>query len=792
MATSGFLEGVRRGRRARALPAVGMAVVFLGYCQTPAAAQMAIPVPAASFVGSAASGTIHQAAGAGLTMTVDSRWISGPAYRPLKVALRSATPLVADRTLTFQFMVGSAMQGQDGYQLCVAETIEMPAGSSVVEKTISIPGANLGGDYYWRVVENGRLVKGLSSTWVPSARNPVAAVQDLPRLLVISPADTPVDTTPISQAARGATDVVSVQFPGQTGTGLVDPFPTAMVRAPADLPDRWIDYTSLDLVAASLDQLSALKQQEPAKFQAIVHWTAAGGNLVVWGVGSDRQGLDRLESLLGVAVPAASAEKPENRDWIKPDKQLLTRPMMELRTAFDMAERYGGVARATPMPQSVPSPFSSSKEAKLPEEKPASPAVEPGLLYREFGLGLVVAMSTDGRFPQRRSLWNGAFNTIGQSRLTWVQRHGLSTMGENPEFWSFLIPGVGMTPVLTFEILITLFVVGIGPANYFLLRRWKRLHLLVVTVPLSAAVVTLALFGYAMVADGLTTQVRVRSFTHLDQARGEAVCWARLSYYCGLTPSGGLRFPADVAVHAFEASPGESVASARELIWGENQWLWRGWVAARVPIQLLTVRSRKSDAGLDVFAAGGAAKPAENPAENPAGKPAERPAEGQPGTPSVRNRLGTRIQYLVVCAEDGQYYTADPLEPGQSAPLRPVSVPLAESDLRQRALANAPAFPHGVDAAAMQSYYSGRRMSYRRMRAMGFSLPWSRTRPVQGSSRLEQALDDATSPRGARGGPPWGLHPRSYVAVVDRSPEVVLGVNRAREQGGFHVIRGTW
>ena len=36
------------------------------------------------------------------------------------------------------------------------------------------------------------------------------------------------------------------------------------------------------------------------------------------------------------------------------------------------------------------------------------------------------------------------------------------------------------------EVLVALFVLAIGPANYFLLRKRKRLHLLIVTVPLSA------------------------------------------------------------------------------------------------------------------------------------------------------------------------------------------------------------------------------------------------------------------------------------------------------------------
>ena len=36
------------------------------------------------------------------------------------------------------------------------------------------------------------------------------------------------------------------------------------------------------------------------------------------------------------------------------------------------------------------------------------------------------------------------------------------------------------------------------------------------------------------------------------------------------------------------------------------------------------------------------------------------------------------------------------------------------------------------------------------------------------------------------------LEPNSYVAVVEESPEVVLGVGSAREEASYHVILGKW
>ena len=84
--------------------------------------------------------------------------------------------------------------------------------------------------------------------------------------------------------------------------------------------------------------------------------------------------------------------------------------------------------------------------------------------------------------------------------------------------------------------LITLFVLLIGPLNYWWLKRAKRLHLMVLTVPLAAIVTTAGLAAYAVLADGFDTKVRLYSYTTLDQRTGDAACWARLSYYSGLAP----------------------------------------------------------------------------------------------------------------------------------------------------------------------------------------------------------------------------------------------------------------
>lgn len=704
------------------------------------------------------SGAIHKHTAAGLTMTLDASWLAGPGYRLVRVTLVPTVPPTADRTLTLEFTAGDPYSGRIN-ALTVAEQIEIPAGSGPIQKTISVPPSNcIGGYYRYQVIEGGREVKGLSNPdWVTF--NMVMTVDDaLPRILFIQAPTAKVPATtamseilPLNTFTQYRPIPTATTTPGGT---IVRELPTAIVRAPGDLTSRWIDYTAHDIIALSLDQLVELEQKEPEKFQAIVAWTRAGGNLLVYGVGGDWERLGHLETLLGLAQPKEEKD-PLARGWREPDKSRFGRPVPGL--PIDETQIQGSVNRqfmgSRVGVQTVPTP-----ETLLPgmNQVPPPPA-KPHFLVREFGFGLIVALAPADPFPGKKEDWAWVFAEIGTDRLVWSQRHGLSMVGENPDFWRFQIPGVGLAPVGSFGVLITAFVLAIGPLNYWLLRRWKRLHLMIVTVPLAAGAVTLALFAYAVIADGLGTRVRVRSVTLVDQARGRAACWSRLSYYCGLAPRGGLRFPEDVAVYPWEPLPGDFGSANREVLWQDDQWLSQGWLSSRTPTQFLTVRSRPSRIGLEVVA--------------------------QPsGAVSVRNRLGTGIKLLLLRTEDGKFYQAEAVEPGADAELQATDA-TALSRFAAIDRDNAPQLPPGMDPAMMNNLYLSRRY---RGSAISFLSTW------QKSSRMEQTLQQEAMGRGPTSAGIWGFAPRSYIALVEHSPETVLGNSAAQEEASYHVIFGTW
>lgn len=346
-----------------------------------------------------------------------------------------------------------------------------------------------------------------------------------------------------------------------------------------------------------------------------------------------------------------------------------------------------------------------------------------------------------------------------RSMQRWDARHGLVPDEANLDFTNLLVPGVGLAPVNAFRVLITLFVLLIGPVNYWLLRRWGRLQLMVLTVPVAAGVITAGLFAYAIASDGFGSQVRAHSFTTLDQRTGESACWTRLSYYSGLAP-GELTMPSDIILYPIipgwsRGSVDAHVRTKRDVVWDEDQaTLGRGWLRSRTPTQYLSIRARKSPHRLE-FAA-------------PSGKL------------RVTNKLDAAIQYVAVIDEANKVWAGENLGKDAVAFLQPIERGAAVARLRKLATDNAPqAPPELVDGDSyyrQYQMYGGRYGQYYAEHTLAGNL-------------ANDALGEVIGTHGMEG---LQLPPRSYVAVTETGPEVEFGMRGAKEQASFHVVVGRY
>jgi hypothetical protein len=239
------------------------------------------------------------------------------------------------------------------------------------------------------------------------------------------------------------------------------------------------------------------------------------------------------------------------------------------------------------------------------------------------------------------------------SMTTLPQPDSNSALPANREFnWGAMvargfrlpIPGVEGVPARAFFWILIVFTVLIGPANYLLLWRRRQQVLLVLTVPLISALFIAILAGYALAGEGFGVRGRAETFSILDQATNRAAIRSNVSLYAaGITPSGGLRFPRDVAIFPLGLD-GRGPRENESVDLTDLQQYPSGLLQARTPSNFETVQFRSVR---------------------------ERVSFSREGNQiNVTNGLGVKISHFFF-RSNGALYTlsAETLNAGEKAPL---------------------------------------------------------------------------------------------------------------------------
>ncbi len=669
----------------------------------------------------------------GLSIVFDTTWPEGGGYLPIRITLRATPPAKIDRLLTLE--ITNSRFGERR-PISVTKDVVIPAGARSVRVVIPYPRRTI---YYstlsFDVWESGVRLRDLCfenhGMFVTGMR-----ADDCPKILFVTSGT--VDLSAFKSVTGPSLDYV---WASNVAGNPSQPITTSSVGTFASMPaadlfDDWINYSALDVIFIRLSELQDLADTRPKVLDALRSWTLAGGNLCVHGVGDDWKKLKPLDELLRLPGRTSEAE-PLPEAWNQPDWRLNDGIMHRVSGATVVRDN---------------SDVDDEKENKSPIPHWQAPFV-----WRPADMGLVVAMAKEDPFPGKDHQWGWLFNTIGESRWQWQWRHGAPIENGALDFDRYAIDDVGLPPVRTYRVLITMFVLGIGPLNYWLLRRKRRLHLLLFTVPAAALAVSLLLLGYAIVADGFDTYLRARSFTMLDQTRDEAVSWARLSYYAGMAPSSGLDLPMNVAILPIDRDGyhNGSTQPLRAIDWNRSQHLSAGWIPSRTPVQYVTMRPYATKQELRVLETPGATACA------------------------VENRLGANIKYLMLRSAAGDLYGGRAIGRDHR-----ITLELLDTDEKvERTVSNivtsrgdAESDAPTPTASPASSFLFGGPRSYQ-YRGVSYG----------GGSRLDTALDDAFK-RVASKLPDR----RSYVAIVERPPGVIVGVEDPIERQSLHVISGTW
>lgn len=716
--------------------AIALGIALLGCAGTPARAQTANT-----------TGVSNQR-GNGYTVEVTNGWVLGQGYRPIRIDLSAGAVASDDRE--FKIEVTSHHYNYRS-SLTTSEKLVIPAGSRRGSVVISLPHVGLSAQEWVRVYEGGKHLDKLDA-YVPASNTWAYQGLLLPSFLYVS--DRSLDTALIPEAlqlTQGNTNGYNIYANLSMNTVNGRPqYPNDLFTRvlPSELPRRWVDYSSADVVCMSFNDFAGLAKNQPEALRAICEYTTAGGNLWIWDAGPNWERLPEIEQLSGLWGAGAAP-------WYDPNARDLNKGLdaeFAANRSVDYSMGGGPISQA----EDVDSIDDTLRDYQAPAKAPFR------LRKAQFGLVLVFSgqQPIGANPPPREDLanWVWAMNSVGADRLLAKKRTGTSMSDDNPDFWNLMIPGVGRAPVTAFRVLITIFVIAIGPVNYFWLRRKRKLHLLLAVVPATALVVTVGLFGYALFTDGLYARVRPRTFTSIDQSRQHAASWARTTYYAGLAPAGGMQFDDDTMILPITPEVNQYGGGARRAHWdGKRQQLTHGWLASRTPTQYLAIRSRPSTYGLRI-------KPS---------APGEAPA--------ITNGLGAAIVHLVVCDENGRLYVANATPRGEACALKAIEVSDDLAEIK-RYFASRSAVLMPDMQLTPASYGRGSVFASYAYYGQGSYAPH------QQDGRLEESL--AIAEGWLRG--PISLPPRNYLAIVEQSPEVDYGIESPEQEMPVHVIHGTW
>ncbi len=315
--------------------------------------------------------------------------------------------------------------------------------------------------------------------------------------------------------------------------------------------ESWLGYSQLDVIIVAAPVLDRVRVKQPEKFAALEKWLASGGNLWIYAAENQTSFFD------GKLKPVSVADNKFVRQTNQKNSKLPSMSRLRLNEINDDSSITTDYWNE-PEKQSVRmgqsgfmkrrDVFKELKTTKHPfAQRVAWTEIKDKLSVHSLGLGQVIMIQDEDPFPGSFQLWESV-KLISGSRLSWADRFGVDVAKGNDRYWSWLIPSVGKPPVKSFVFLNILFAAIVGPFCYFFLRRRDRLYLLYFAAPALAFVVTASLFAYAIGSDGLSTKIRSRQITWLDQTGGLAVRQSRHTYYAVMGQSDGIAFDSETLI----------------------------------------------------------------------------------------------------------------------------------------------------------------------------------------------------------------------------------------------------
>ncbi len=338
---------------------------------------------------------------------------------------------------------------------------------------------------------------------------------------------------------------------------------TCPVLRPVSFPQRWQQLSGYRVILAEVWALEELAQKFPRGALALRNWVLAGGTLLVLGDSAAQTELKRALQVLGFPTDPGrlGKRKVQWRFFVrKEEAQEASFALMDVMSRLHFMEN--------------PVPFWEQNPLPVARQGGGWVGVLSWLQWNpdKHGvpvLGRTALIQADSQEPD----------------VVWCSR-GQGMFGDGGAELE-KIPGVGTPPVQVFLGAISMFVILVGPVNYFWLRRRGQLYRMLWITPLVALLVTAGLVVYSFSQEGFRVQAKAVSFTWTDGSRGDTITWAHQIMYTPLPPR-ELVFPADTLVMWYPLREQGGWFS-----WENQQRFQGGWIIPRQLVPLFTVRVRR-------------------------------------------------------------------------------------------------------------------------------------------------------------------------------------------------------
>jgi len=409
----------------------------------------------------------------------------------------------------FTGMMEVEVPDDDGTSTYFRQVVDVPAGSGSQVVTYARPGSR-DPNFTIRLFDQQGRRRGEAVAGSKLAQlNPV---QPDEALLLTLGRPHGVDQVPalagFSSDRNGGTPQVVVAHPDAAG---------------GKLPGRWYGYDAAEAVVVDTNDKDVMAELN-VHGQALVDWVARGGHLVVAVGGNWASARD---SVLGPILPAEPV-----------GQQRLTAIDMRTLDTFAGASKSIASAAASPSVMVARLDRVEARGGKVLSGAGDVPLVVRGV--HGFGRVTLVALDVDQKpfsdWPDRALFWVQTLDIRRQSADTpgtdvrlgggggqQMYQAGVSDLATQLRAAMEQFPGVKLIPFGWVAFFIFVYILLIGPGDYFFLKKVvKRMELTWVTFPLIVVTVSLVAYFAAYVVKGKALRVNKVDVVDIDVATGRA------------------------------------------------------------------------------------------------------------------------------------------------------------------------------------------------------------------------------------------------------------------------------